>query len=356
MNCHGYFTKIVLLGLVVARWLLGQGGAPVSVDRLIAASDSIVVGTIAQGTVSGTAVALSIQVERVLLGNWEMGAIVAASGTISEPSPTRAIGPERGIFFLSDAGAGPMRLVPAISGDLLDEMEMFVLLPVSSTPAAQPAANASPRERVLLEMLGAVGAPLPKRPGGFVDVVAEYRVSPTPAVRSVFRRWLTSDSPRLAAIGVQALLAEGDTTALSRVAADPGLRSTAVKAHAFDGLKFYFKNSDPAAVNALGRLAGDNSNGMELRIAAASALARVHTRQALPFLAQLLDTPDPTLRTFAVGGLSMFANHVPIGSHEPAAGEWPWRTDETVAHSAMDGSNVGFWRSWWAANQAALLQ
>ena len=82
----------------------------------------------------------------------------------------------------------------------------------------------------------------------------------------------------------------------------------------------------------------------------------------MPYLARLLDSPDATLRTCAIGGLAMFANNVPIGSHEPAAGDWAWRTDDTIAHSAMDQgviSNnaayyIGFWKSWWAANQVAL--
>jgi hypothetical protein len=359
VNHPGHFTRSMLLCLfclIAAGLLWGPGGAPKTVNELVAASQHIVVGTVVQGTVSGTAVALSIQIERVLKGSLAPEAVVAATGTISEPWQTRAIARHRGIFFLADAGTGPMRLVPIESGYLLDERQMFMHLPDSSTPAAASGAGSDPKERVWLEILGEIEAAPPNEPGGLSELIWEYHASPTPGLRSVFRRWLASGSPELAAIGAQVLLAEGDATALSRIAADPALRSTAVKAHAFDGLKFYFKNSNPAAVKALGRLASDNSNGMELRIAAASGLARVHTRQALPFLALLLDSPDPTLRTLAVGGLSMFANNVPTGSHEPAAGEWPWRTDDTIAHSAMDGGNVAFWKSWWGTNQTALMQ
>jgi hypothetical protein len=345
----------VLFGLVVPGLLSAQGGAPMSVDRLVAAADRIIVGTVTQGTASGTAVALSIQVERVLKGSSAVGGVVAAVGTLSEPSQTRAIANERGIFFLSDSGTGPMRLVPAISGYVLDEMEMFVQLPASSAPAAQPA-RASPRDGVLLEVLGAIGAAPPKRPGGFVDVLAEYQANPTPAVRSVLQGWLASGSPALVRFSVYALLGEGNAAALAHVADDQYFRSSAVPTDAFDGLKFRFVNTDPNAVNVLGQLAGDTSNTMELRAAAATALARVHTKQALPFMAALWDSPDSTLRSCGVSGLSMFANNVPIGSHEPAAGEWRWRTEDTIAHSAMDASNAGFWKSWWVANQAALAQ
>jgi len=350
-----HIAACALLYLLGARLLPGAIMGTESLDKLLAASDTIVVGSIVQGTVSGTAVTGSIQVERVLKGNWRTGQVIGVAGTISQPSPTRTVADERGIFFLAGNGSGPVRLVSVTSGFLLDERFLFLPLPDASSPA-DPPASSSPRERVLLEILAGMEAGTLKRPGGFIEPEFEYRAAPTPAARTVFRRWLTSGSQRLVASSLQALLAEGDTTALARVSTDPALRRVAAEAHAFDGLKGYFKNTDPAAVRALGELAGDNSNSMELRIAAASALARIHTRQALPFLAQLLDSPDVNLRVLGVGGLSMFANHVPIGSHEPAAGDWPWRTEETIAHSGMEGSNVGFWKSWWAANQAALLQ
>ena len=348
----------VLFSLLGAGPLPGPGGAPRSLDGLIAASDGIVVGAIVQGSATGTSIALSIQVERALKGRWAAGAIVAAAGTMSEPSPTRAITRQRGIFFLANAGTGPMRLVPAMSGVLPDEMFVFLPLPDASVPAAQPTANSSTRERVFLEILGGMEAGPPKRIGGFVDVLAEYHAAATPAIRAVLRSWLASGSPGLAATALRGLLAEGDVNALSLVATDPILRASAAQAGAFNGLKWYFNNADPAAISLLGKLASDDSNGEDLRVAAAAALARVHTKQALPILAQLLGGPDPPLRAYAVGGLSMFANHVPIGSHEPAAGDWPWRTTETIAHSAMAGSDdqVQFWKNWWGTNRAALLQ
>jgi len=66
----------------------------------------------------------------------------------------------------------------------------------------------------------------------------------------------------------------------------------------------------------------------------------------------------------AVGGVSSFANNVPIGSHEPAPGPWSFRTDDTIAHSAFDETTIGkqesyyltFWQSWWQQHQSALQQ
>jgi hypothetical protein len=76
----------------------------------------------------------------------------------------------------------------------------------------------------------------------------------------------------------------------------------------------------------------------------------------LPHLATLLNDKNVTIRTFAAGGMASFANNVPIGSHEPAAGAWTYRTDDTIAHSGFDAANVAFWQAWWQQNQSKLTQ
>jgi hypothetical protein len=131
-----------------------------------------------------------------------------------------------------------------------------------------------------------------------------------------------------------------------------------------DDIKRRYQNTSPQAVQNLGQVATDASCGIELRVAAAGALARMHTQQSLAYMARLLEDSDITLRSMGVGGISSFANNVPVGSHEPAPGPWKYRTDDTIAHSAFDaaivGSNeayyVGFWRSWWRQYQGELAQ
>ncbi len=68
------------------------------------------------------------------------------------------------------------------------------------------------------------------------------------------------------------------------------------------------------------------------------------------------------MRALGVGGLAMFANNVPIGSHHPSAGDWKYRTPETMANSVMSADviardqtrYVGFWKTWWLANRTEL--
>jgi HEAT repeat protein len=129
-----------------------------------------------------------------------------------------------------------------------------------------------------------------------------------------------------------------------------------------DEIKIYYVNTAPQAIRTLGQIATDKTVGTDLRIAVAAALARMHTQPSLPYLAQLLGDQNSTLRAMAVGGLSSFANNVPVGEHELAPGAWSYRTEGTIAHSVFDESAVnqkqayyiGFWKDWWNRNQAAL--
>jgi hypothetical protein len=62
--------------------------------------------------------------------------------------------------------------------------------------------------------------------------------------------------------------------------------------------------------------------------------------------------------------MASFANNLPIGGHEPMAGEWKHRTPETIAHSVFDETTirqreayfVGFWQNWWLQHQSSLSQ
>lgn len=123
----------------------------------------------------------------------------------------------------------------------------------------------------------------------------------------------------------------------------------------------YFANSDPAVIDVLGA-ALQQAKHRELRIACAAALARVHSKATLPYLASLLDNVDPGLIAYGVDGLAAFANNLAIGGHSPQAGQWPYRSKETIAHSGMserlivENGNyyVSFWRDWWSRNRSRL--
>jgi HEAT repeats len=361
MNEAKYLVSTLFCFIAGAMLLYAPGGAPASLDKLVAASDDIVVGKIIDGASSGVTVSLSLEVERALKGPLATGAIVGASGAASQAVMTHPVAQERGIFFLSAASGGILRVVPPLNGYLTDERSTFIPLP-SSGYEVQP--GTSPKEQVMLEVLGALESGRMVQPGGTIDLLGEFHADPSSNVRLVFQRWMTgSSSSRLTAIALRALVAEGDIGALTRIASDDSLESTQAAASLYEALKL-FKNPDPTSVALLGRLATTSSTNTSLRAAAATALARMHTQRTLPYLAQLLGEQNISLVTAAVGGLSSFANNVPIGSHQPAAGPWSYRSEDTIAHSAFDerliakqeSYFVSFWSDWWHQNESKLSQ
>ncbi|HEY3742964.1 MAG TPA: HEAT repeat domain-containing protein [Bryobacteraceae bacterium] len=99
-------------------------------------------------------------------------------------------------------------------------------------------------------------------------------------------------------------------------------------ASVIDELRTWYLPGNIADINVLGTVTANPDSRVELRIAAASALARLHSRETLPLLAQLLAEPNSRLQALAVGGFASFANNVPAGSHQPAAGDWKYRTKQ----------------------------
>lgn len=125
-------------------------------------------------------------------------------------------------------------------------------------------------------------------------------------------------------------------------------------------VEHFYRSPAPEGVAILTRwLRGGDPNR---RHAAAGALAHIHTPEAIMSLGPLLDDADFEVRWRAIGGLSMFANNVPIGGAGPANRDWAFRTDETVRFSVFDRNLVqkderpylAFWRRWWSENQTAV--
>jgi hypothetical protein len=128
-----------------------------------------------------------------------------------------------------------------------------------------------------------------------------------------------------------------------------------------------FRNSDPAAVRSLGKIASASDAGVQE--CAAAALSFIHTRDTLPLLVPLLDSSVPQIRTWAVWGFSKFVNNVAIAPPNPNISDiavgppqpTPYRTPDTDKHSpgahagtVDDAGDVQFWKAWWASNKGKL--
>ena len=180
-------------------------------------------------------------------------------------------------------------------------------------------------------------------------------------MKALFAQLRSHPSTRLRVAGLQAGLADGDERVLS--AAQPELANLPpfLAAALVEEIQYRFTSTKPQAVAQLGQLTMNRATAPRLRLASAVALARVHTNDAVPYLAGLLDDPDPQLRAMAVGGLAKFANNVATDGHHPQPGDWKYRTDETMRNSAMDERLIrenpailSFWKAWWAEHRAEL--
>jgi hypothetical protein len=359
----------VLAGLAalvsVYQPVIAGPAAVVPVSLLASQADTIVIATVSQGTMVGGVTSATLLVERSLKGDLLPGATVPVvwTGPPAVQPRVYSVAPDRGLFFLRRDATGRWVIVPGWSGEVGFQMSYFVL-PAGPEPAQfTPAPKTSVLDKVLLELAWVREVGVPRPGGAAVDLVSEYRRSRSEALRGVFTRWAKGTSPLLRPMALQALVGDGDLNALAAVEAEQSsLAASPVGREVMNGIKIHFRNSDTAAVRTLGRLATSPSSSSDLKDASAAALARLHTREALPFLAELLDSPVLWLRTYAVGGLAMFANNVPVGSHHPALGDWPYRTEETMAHSAMDPGlisgkesyYIGFWKNWWASHRVEL--
>lgn len=119
------------------------------------------------------------------------------------------------------------------------------------------------------------------------------------------------------------------------------------------------------AVQYLGKIA--SATDMDMARCAVMALDFIHTQEALPFLAQALNSADPSSRGFAMQGLSRFVDNLPIqtaynvtnGGALVAQSPTPYRTPETDKYSLSRGSldsaketeYLQFWKSWWTTIQ-----
>lgn len=126
---------------------------------------------------------------------------------------------------------------------------------------------------------------------------------------------------------------------------------------------------DATVVSSLGRLTSVPSLPY-LESSVGEALATIHTREALPFLARLLDSKAPRAREQAIRGFSRYVDNLPIPqandqitgkSHIPR-GPAPYRTAETDRFSLSrrlllgesDTDYIQFWKLWWARMQNEL--
>ncbi|MBV9505752.1 MAG: HEAT repeat domain-containing protein [Acidobacteriia bacterium] len=190
-------------------------------------------------------------------------------------------------------------------------------------------------------------------------------------VEKLYQRLSESAIVQQEILGLSGLIRNGSAAALTTAAqGESGFQSFALEnGILLQSIRDRFRATDANSVSALGKATTSSSYAQDFRRATAHALAAIHSIGSLPYLVALFDDPDPDLRVEAIGGISAFANGLPVqspanvasmGYLQPSSNSY--RTTETIGHFAMgsraieqnEASYLAFWKNWWSQNRASL--
>lgn len=336
--------------------------APRSLLDLEQSADLIVVGEAGGESHPGAPESFLIDVRRVVKGD---PALSGERITVNSSVVQYAAG--AGIWFLKAAPTG-WQLFPVIDGDV-PFFSTFFPGPTGPLPGTWARSPDAPLSDKLASELGAAmedANPVPAQfiflENGLLDQLK------SPVVQLIYRRLSMSAKPAQREAGLGGMLRAGNAAALTSAAQTPfAFRENGLL---LSTLRREFRATDADSVDALGQLATSPNLSPALRQAASHALAAIHTRAALPYLATLLDDSDAALRVEAIGGMGSFANGLAVQTSGNAStlpwlqrpADAPYKTAETLANFGVgrlaiernESAYLSFWRAWWSQNRAAL--
>jgi hypothetical protein len=191
-----------------------------------------------------------------------------------------------------------------------------------------------------------------------------------PVIQRLYTRLSASNNTSQKILGLSGLIRGGSAQAFSAAGqlgaslGDSPLENGILS----NSIRNGFRATDANSVQVLGQIAtGSTGAGTLLRQAAAFALQAIHTKEALPYLATFLQDVDPGVRADGIGGMSAFANGLPVQTPANAVSmaylkypaSAPFQTDLTKANFAMglesiapnETAYLSFWKSTFALDR-----
>ena len=278
-----------------------------SLGDLIQRSDAVVVARIESATPAHSRPEIQMTVIRSIKGALLPGNMVRANYPVIGKAARAPVSyaKEPGLLFMkSGTLAGAWELVSAETG-ALGIRDSYISLATEDPPRFS---GNTPLDMAYAELLTSA-----ERSGGDLSYLQRLLLkldpSASPLVQKAFQEWRSSPSLALRTEAMRSLIFSGDTQALLQSRPELELPSTSFS-HTLGGALGAFRSTDPVAIKILGELAASSKTPLETRRSAASALYALHTKDTLPYLVQLLDSPDKILQVNAVSGLSAFALHM----------------------------------------------
>ena len=355
------------IGLVVA--LSSAYADPRSTDQLIDSADAVIVGGTLSGQQTGNSVVLTLSVEKSIKGSIPSGSVLDISWSCQWKANQDLKG-LHGLWFLKALGANHWTILSPTQQRVPFQLAYYPTNKgVASMSLAASMNAATSSDFVAAELGSALQAytdptQLSHLSQGLLSL-GQSGVS-----ERLYNQLRTSSDPELKVIGLAGLIHAGDVTALSEMARSmdllPRLRA---RTHAITAV-LACRAGDSVTANALGQLT--TATDLTMQLAAAGALAQIHTRETLPYLAALLTSPDRRAREYAAQGMSRFVANLPIatakntpnGEYLRPQGPAPYRTRDTDRYSMStkrlqdvdENSYLQFWRTWWASLRSELTK
>jgi len=358
----------VLVSVVsVLAGLLEQKVAASPVRDLIGRVDVVVIGTGTARVKAGPMVSFLINVERVLKGDLQPGISLPVEwdSGVDTPLWRDSQKSNKGVWFLQNI-SGLWRCIPARSGMLPTFEHLFYPVTDGPLPAEiRYDSSLSVIDQVIIEVAAAEkdrenAAPI------IDEAAAGYDST---EVRRAFRYLSRLATPRSKALGLAGLIQRGDVQGLQQFEAEHTSPPASPElARIVRDIDVTFRSPDPGAIQALGRLSASPSRIPGLQLAAARALAAIHTREAVPYLAALLDDPAPEVSKTAIIGMSFFANGVGIQTihgarmieHLNNRTQTPYTSEKTERYLGFEEKRrdeyLAFWKDWWSLHRLDFAQ
>jgi len=343
---------------------------PVPVEALGQSADLVLLATAANvlpNSAGGPAIQLTV--ESWISGQPGSATLIAAippnspNASNSSLILTSLVG-KRGIWFVTGVASGTgYQLLSMISG-AYGHSDLF--LPVGASVGAQQFAGTLNQQLLayLVNWYQGLAQPTSNDDLRLLASFQNWR----PIVQGVDQQVLLTAAAPLSGsvvvsqhlIGLVISLGLGSDAALSTVAAELGTLSSNPRFPMInDAIAAY--TDDTPAIPILASLASLHSTVPGLDNSIATALARISTKAVAPVMVTILDSQDPQAQLRAAAFLGIYALFADAqGNLSGGSPAGPFATSQTRQYTPSANSGLtpaayaNYWKSWWAANQAAL--
>jgi hypothetical protein len=303
-------ASLAMITAIAPVHAFASPAASLSLAGLLGEADAVVVGTAYVTALSGTNVAISLVISRVVKGIVGAGTSLPVTWSLGSTVPFSMGTTGTGIWFLKQQGSSWI-VLPVTAGEV-PLSAVYISLPSGPLPigyaygASLPSANRLANEIAVGVQDPVAGVQLAHiAASGAIDGLGSGVLLP------IWTQLSSSSVPLTRAVGLAGQIRLGLPAPLAVLAgADPGAFTSDAQDHLSASICRY-TGSDSGAVGSLGALA-QSAYADNLRFCAIHALREIHSSNTLAYLAPLLDSSSSRIQYEAVAGIASFANALPI--------------------------------------------